>query len=88
MRVVPVCVASEIRQRLRSLVRLVAVAHSSSSALGADIAWSVPDERNPLWGGVHGRMMEQRGIAPNSGEWFMIGVLLREAPRLLRFNAL
>lgn len=43
-----------IMDYMKSLLRFVAVAHLSSSAFGAEIAWSVTEERNPLSGGVLG----------------------------------
>ncbi len=39
---------------LKSLVRLLAVAHLSSSAYGAEAVWTASEERNPLSGGVLG----------------------------------
>jgi hypothetical protein len=63
-----------VRRCLKGPVKLMLAAHLSSSAFGADTAWSVPEARNPLSRGarVHGRTMEQRGVAPTTSEWFLI----------------
>ncbi len=42
------------KERMKSFVKLIAIAHLSASAFSAEAVWSVTEERNPLDGGILG----------------------------------